>query len=122
MNSIDDLLMRLRSERPAMPGADRLTESVLARLPEQKPCPRSRRRFAVRWLRILSSVAAVSLVLLYLAAEGLAARQTPPVPIRRIEVAEIRFASKEDACTYYTGKLNRVSFREQLKTMYYESK
>ena len=89
MERIDDMLERLKGQMPQIPGADALTDSIMAAIDAPKRIP--------MWLTVLrtvSSVAAVVLMLLFVHLESKAV-DTDDANADYLEVASSSFECEE---------------------------
>ena len=119
MERIDDMLERLKGQMPQIPGADALTDSIMAAIDAPKRIP--------MWLTVLrtvSSVAAVVLMLLFVHLESKAV-DTDDASADYLEVASSSFECEEcsPAENYYLHieKMRIMNERKILKKKIYAS-
>ena len=119
MERIDDMLERLKGQMPQIPGADALTDSIMAAIDTPKRIP-----MWLTALRTVSSVAAVVLMLLFVHLESKAV-DTDDANADYLEVASSSFECEEcsPAENYYLHieKMRIMNERKILKKKIYAS-
>ena len=121
MERIDDLMERLKGQMPQVPGADALTDNIMATIEETE----DRKPVTVpMWLSVLrtvSSVAAVVLVALYVQLKSETAIQDENTETAYLEVVseECKDCSPAERYNMRIEKMRLMNRRKVLKEKYY---
>ena len=121
MERIDDLMERLKGQMPQVPGADALTDNIMATIEETE----DRKPVAVpMWLsviRTVSSVAAVILLMLFVRLKNDFTEPSENTPINYHEVAgnECEECSPAERYNLRIEKMRLMNRRRILKEKYY---
>lgn len=121
MERIDDMLERLKGQMPEVPGADALTDSIMAAIEEtevRKPVT------VPMWLSVLrtvSSVAAVVLMVLFVQLKGEITFRDDNAEISYLEVVseECKDCSPAERYNMRIEKMKLMNRRKVLKEKYY---
>lgn len=121
MERIDDMLERLKGQMPEVPGADALTDSIMAAIEETE----ERKPVTVpMWLSVLrtvSSVAAVILLMLFVRLKNDFTEPSENTPINYLEVVgnECEECSPAERYNLRIEKMRLMNRRRILKEKYY---
>ena len=121
MERIDDMLERLKGQMPQVPGADALTDSIMAAIGETE----ERKPVTVpMWLSVLrtvSSVAAVALMLLFVQLKSEITFQEEDTETAYLEVVseECKDCSPAERYNMRIEKMKLRNRRKVLKEKYY---
>lgn len=121
MERIDDMLERLKGQMPQVPGADALTDSIMAAIGETE----ERKPVTVpMWLSVLrtvSSVAAVALMLLFVQLKSEITFQEEDTETAYLEVVseECKDCSPAERYNMRIEKMKLMNRRKVLKEKYY---
>ncbi len=121
MERIDDMLERLKGQMPQVPGADALTDSIMAAIGETEVRKPVTVPMWLSVLRIVSSVAAVVLMVVFVQLKGDIAFREDNTGTAYLEVVseECRDCSPAERYNMRIEKMKLLNRRKVLKEKYY---
>ena len=121
MERIDDMLERLKGQMPEVPGADALTDSIMAAIEETEVRKPVVVPMWISVLRTVSSVAAVVLMVLFVQLKGEITFQDDNAETSYLEIVidECKDCSPAERYNMRIEKMRLMNRRKVLKEKYY---